>query len=104
MKEWLGDINDPDDRKFLLERSPITYIDQTKTPMFIIQGANDPRVVKGESDRMVDALRKRGVPVEYLVFEDEGHGFTKTENAIRGWKKAAHFFFQHLLGQIPEVM
>ncbi|MCK4385488.1 MAG: S9 family peptidase [candidate division Zixibacteria bacterium] len=104
MKEWLGDINDPEDRKFLLERSPISYIDQAKTPIFIIQGANDPRVVKGESDQIVDVLQKKGIPVEYMVFEDEGHGFTKTENAIRGWKKAAHFFFEHLLEQIPEVM
>ncbi len=104
MKEWLGDINDPQDRKFLLERSPITYIDQAKTPILILQGANDPRVVKGESDQMVDALRKRGVTVEYMVFEDEGHGFTKTENAIRGGKKTADFFFEHLLGHIPEVI
>jgi len=104
MKELVGDVNDPEDRKFLLERSPITYIDQAETPILIIQGANDPRVVKRESDQMVDALRKKGVTVEYMVFEDEGHGFTKTENAIRAWKKAAHFFFEHLLGQIPVAM
>jgi len=104
MKEWLGDVNDAEDRRLLLERSPITHIDQARTPILIIQGANDPRVVKGESDQMVDALRKKGVTVEYMVFEDEGHGFTKTENAIRGWKKAADFFFEHLLEQIPEVM
>lgn len=103
MKEWLGDINDPEDRMFLLERSPITYIDQAKTPILIIQGANDPRVVKKEGDQMVDALRNKGVEVEYMVFEDEGHGFTKTENAIRAWKKTAHFFFEHLLDQMPEV-
>jgi dipeptidyl aminopeptidase/acylaminoacyl peptidase len=103
IKEWVGDPKDPEDRKFLLERSPITYIDQAKTPILIIQGANDPRVVKGESDQMVDALRKKGVTVEYMIFEDEGHGFIKTENAIRGWKKAADFFFEHLLEQIPEV-
>jgi len=102
MKEWLGDPTDPEDRKFLLERSPITYIDQAKTPILIIQGANDPRVVKGESDQMVDVLRKKGIAVEYMVFEDEGHGFTKTENAILGWKKAAHFFFEHLLGHTPD--
>jgi dipeptidyl aminopeptidase/acylaminoacyl peptidase len=104
IREWVGDPRDPEDRKFLLERSPITYIDQAKTPILIIQGANDPRVVKRESDQMVDALRKKGVKVEYLVFEDEGHGFTKTENAILGWKKAAHFFFEHLLEHDPEVM
>ncbi|MCK4427709.1 MAG: S9 family peptidase, partial [candidate division Zixibacteria bacterium] len=97
MKEWVGDPKDPKDRKFLLKRSPITYIDQAKTPILIIQGANDPRVVKRESDQMVDALRKKAVTVEYMLFEDEGHGFTKTANAIRGWKKAADLFFEHLL-------
>jgi dipeptidyl aminopeptidase/acylaminoacyl peptidase len=104
MKEWLGDPNDPEERKFLLERSPITYLDQAKAPILIIQGANDPRVVKQESDQMVEALRKKGVRVEYLVFEDEGHGFLKTENAILAWKKAADFLFEHLLGEIPEAM
>ncbi len=102
VKEIFGDIDDPEDRKFLIERSPITYIDKAKTPILIIQGANDPRVVKSESDQMVEALRKKGVPVEYLVFEDEGHGFTKTENAIRAWKQSAKFFFEHLLGEAPE--
>ncbi|MFX0163200.1 MAG: S9 family peptidase [Candidatus Hodarchaeota archaeon] len=102
VKELVGDINDPEDRKFLIERSPITYIDQAKTPILIIQGANDPRVVKTESDQMVEALRKKRVHVEYLVFEDEGHGFTKTENAIRAWKQSAKFFFEHLLVGVPE--
>jgi dipeptidyl aminopeptidase/acylaminoacyl peptidase len=104
LKEWLGDPDAPEDRKFLVERSPITYLDQAKTPILIVQGANDPRVVKKESDQMVEALRKKGVPVEYMVFEDEGHGLTKTENAILAWKKAADHFFEHLLGQIPEFM
>jgi hypothetical protein len=62
------------------------------------------RVVKRESDQMVDALRKKGVTVEYMVFEDEGHGLTKTENVILAFKKAADFFFEHLLEQIPEIM
>jgi dipeptidyl aminopeptidase/acylaminoacyl peptidase len=104
MKEWLGDVDHPEDRKFLLKRSPITYLAQAETPILIIQGANDPRVVKRESDQMVEALRKKGVPVEYMVFEDEGHGLTKTENVILGFKKAADFFFEHLLEEIPEVM
>lgn len=104
MKEWLGDPNDPEDRKLLLERSPITYLNQAKTSILIIQGANDPRVVKRESDQMVEALRNKGVRVEYMVFEDEGHGFTKTENSIQAFKKAADFFFEHLLGEIPEFM
>jgi len=104
VKDWLGDVEDPKDREFLMARSPLTYIDQAKTPILIIQGANDPRVVKGESDQMVEGLRHRGVPVEYLVFEDEGHGFTKTGNAIRAWKQAALFFFEHLLGGVSEEM
>ncbi|MBY6278617.1 MAG: S9 family peptidase, partial [Symbiobacterium thermophilum] len=75
MKAWVGDAEE--DREFLIERSPITYVDQIKAPLMVVQGAMDPRVVKAESDQMVERLRALGREVEYLVFEDEGHGFTK---------------------------
>ena len=51
----------------------------------MLQGANDPRVIKAESDDIVAAVKKNGVPVEYVVFPDEGHGFTKKKNQIEGW-------------------
>lgn len=95
MDEWVG--NPETDRDLLIERSPITYVDQIKTPLFIIQGAKDPRVVKAESDQIVEKLRARGVDVRYDVYEDEGHGFTKRENELKAWRDAAAFLEKYLL-------
>ena len=96
MKEWVGDPDE--DRDFLLERSPITYVDNVRAPLLVIQGANDPRVVKPESDQMVERLRALGRKVEYLVFEDEGHGFTKEANQRRWLQATAEWFVLHLAG------
>lgn len=96
MKEWVGDPDE--DRELLMNRSPITYVDQLKCPILIIQGANDPRVVKNESDQMVARLQSLGRTVEYMVFEDEGHGFTKRANELKAWRATADFFERHLLG------
>ena len=79
-----------------MQRSPITYIDRTKADMLIIQGANDPRVVKAESDQMVEKLRQLGRNVDYIVFPDEGHGFTKSENTRKGFGAAAQFLVEKL--------
>lgn len=95
MDEWVG--SPETDRDRLIERSPITYVDQIKTPLFIIQGAKDPRVVKSESDQIVEKLRARGVDVRYDVYEDEGHGFTKRENELKAWRDAAAFLEKYLL-------
>lgn len=95
MKGWLGDIDE--DRDFLTERSPITYVDQIKAPLMVVQGAKDPRVVKAESDQMVERLRSLGREVEYLVFEDEGHGFTKRVNQLKGYSTMADFLIRHLV-------
>ena len=70
-----------------MERSPITYVDQMTAPLFVIQGANDPRVSR-ESDQIVDACAARA-EVRYDVYEDEGHGFTKRENQLRAQPAAA---------------
>ncbi|GAB6926763.1 S9 family peptidase [Paenibacillus sp. JCM 10914] len=78
MERWLGDPER--DKERFIKDSPITYLDHMVNPMLIIQGANDPRVVKEESDQIVEALRERGRDVEYLVFDDEGHGITKKAN------------------------
>jgi dipeptidyl aminopeptidase/acylaminoacyl peptidase len=94
MAAWVGD---PDaDADLLRERSPITYVDNVKAPLLMLQGANDPRVVKAESDQMVERLRQMGREVEYEVFEDEGHGFVKSTNRLRGFWLAAEFFERHL--------
>ncbi len=95
MDEWVG--NPETDRDFLIARSPITYVDQIRAPLFIIQGAKDPRVVKAESDQIAEKLRARGVDVRYDVYEDEGHGFTKRENELKAWRDAAEFLEKYLL-------
>ncbi|HEX4745555.1 MAG TPA: S9 family peptidase [Gaiellaceae bacterium] len=92
MKAWVGDPET--ESAMLMERSPITYVDQIRCPLLVIQGANDPRVVKPESDQMVERLRARGHPVEYIVFEDEGHGFTKRANQVSAWRAAADFLLR----------
>jgi len=80
-----------------MERSPITYVENVKAPLLVIQGATDPRVVKGESDQMVEKLRGLGGDVEYVVFDDEGHGFTKRTNELKAYRRAAEWLEQHLL-------
>jgi dipeptidyl aminopeptidase/acylaminoacyl peptidase len=94
MAKWVGDPETEAD--FLLERSPITYVDQIRAPLMVVQGANDPRVVKAESDQIVEALRARGVEVRYDVYDDEGHGFTKRSNEIKALGDVADFLVAHL--------
>lgn len=87
-------VGDPEKEEgFLNERSPITYVDKIKATMnlLIIHGANDPKVVKNESDQIVERLRNKGIGVEYTTFDDEGHGFTKYSNLIKAFKKSAEF-------------
>ncbi len=96
MAAWVGDPET--EVEFLMERSPITYVDQIRAPLFVIQGANDPRVVKPESDQIVERLRERGVDVTYDVYEDEGHGFTKRSNELKAYGDTVAFFERHLLG------
>jgi dipeptidyl aminopeptidase/acylaminoacyl peptidase len=64
----------------------------------VLQGANDPRVIKPESDDIVAAVKKNGVPVEYVVFDDEGHGFTKKKNQIEGYGRVLTFLDTYLKG------
>lgn len=90
-------VGHPDkDKDFLLERSPSTYMDNVKCAMLMIQGRNDPRVVEKETSDVVERLRSRGVPVEYLVFEDEGHDVIKFKNRVTCYNKITSFFMQHL--------
>jgi esterase/lipase len=90
-------LGDPEtDRDFLLERSPMTYIDQISCPLFVIQGKNDPRVVEEESHDVVRSLEAKGKKVDYLVFENEGHDVIKYENKVRCYTAITDFFKQHL--------
>ncbi|WUI29048.1 S9 family peptidase [Mycobacterium sp. NBC_00419] len=97
---YVGDPSDPAQEADMLARSPITRVDQIRTPLLVIQGANDSRVVKAESDNMVDALRERGVEVEYLVKDDEGHGFVNPDNQIDMYHAVERFLAQHLGGRV----
>jgi dipeptidyl aminopeptidase/acylaminoacyl peptidase len=91
-------VGDPEtEAEFLMERSPITYVENVKTPLLVIQGATDPRVVKGESDQMVEKLKSLGREVEYVVFDDEGHGFTKRTNELKAYGLTAKWLERHLL-------
>ena len=90
-------VGDPyTEEEFLMARSPITYVEQVQAPLLVLQGAMDPRVVKAESDQMVERLQGLGREVEYHVFDDEGHGFTKRSNQQRAMGLAASFLCRHL--------
>lgn len=82
---------DPEQRKIMEEISPALHVDQITKPVFIIQGANDPRVNINESDQIVKALRERGINVPYMVKYDEGHGFSKEHNKIESYKATIGF-------------
>ncbi len=91
------EIGDPvKDRDMLIANSPLFHTGEIKKPLFVVQGANDPRVIKVESDEIVAAVKKNNVPVEYLVFPDEGHGFTKKKNQIEANKKILEFLDKYL--------
>ena len=94
MEQWLGHPEKDKDR--LIQDSPMTYLDGMTKPMLVIQGANDPRVVLKESDQIVEALREKGREVEYVVLEDEGHGFSKKQNEILVYRKILEFFDHQL--------
>jgi dipeptidyl aminopeptidase/acylaminoacyl peptidase len=95
---FVGDPDDPEELADMLARSPITRVDRIRTPLLVIQGANDVRVVQAESDNLVEALRARGVEVEYMVKEDEGHGFVNPDNVIDMFNAVDRFLQKHLGG------
>ncbi|SDU47019.1 S9 family peptidase [Jiangella alkaliphila] len=99
---YCGDPADPEQEADLLARSPITMVDRIRTPLLVVQGANDVRVVKAESDAIVEALRARGVAVEYLVADDEGHGFQNPENVMTMFRTVERHFAAHLGGLSEE--
>jgi dipeptidyl aminopeptidase/acylaminoacyl peptidase len=93
------ELGDPATQKDMLrEISPLFHADRIRHPLLVLQGANDPRVIKPESDDIVAAVKKNGVPVEYIVFPDEGHGFTKKKNQIEGYRAILQFLDTHLKG------
>ena len=92
-----AEMGDPEkDEQVLRDVSPLFHADKIRKPLIVLQGANDPRVIKAESDDIVEAVKKNGVPVEYVVFPDEGHGFTKKKNQIEGYSAILRFLDRHL--------
>ncbi|WP_078289948.1 S9 family peptidase [Mycobacterium sp. D16R24] len=96
---YVGDPAVPEQEADMLARSPISRVDQIRTPLLVAQGANDVRVVQAESDNIVAALRARGVEVEYMVKADEGHGFLNPENQIDLFRATELFLARHLGGR-----
>ncbi len=91
-------VGDPvKDSVLMKEASPVFHVDKIKTPLFVAQGANDPRVNKAESDQMVEALKKRGIEVEYMVKDNEGHGFYNEENQFDFYRSMEKFLNTHLM-------
>ncbi len=96
MKEIWYDLDNPDELKIAREVSPVNQIEKITKPLFIIQGANDPRVNIAESDQMVMALREKGINVPYMVKYNEGHGFQREDNSVQLYQSMLGFFAIHL--------
>jgi len=103
-KALYDELGDPttEDSLRLYKISPLFHAENVTKPLIVLQGANDPRVLQVESDEMVAAVRENGIPVEYVIFEDEGHGFRKKENQIEGYGKVLVFLDQYLKGTEEE--
>jgi len=96
--EMIG--NPKKDHDLLQSASPVFHADKIRAPLLVAQGANDPRVKKAESDQIVEALRKRGVEVKYMVKENEGHGFHNEENRFDFYREMEQFLAKHLNGVV----
>ena len=96
----LGDPTTADSTR-LYAISPLFHAENIKSPVMVLQGANDPRVLQVESDEIVAAIKKNDVPVEYVLFPDEGHGFRKKENEIKGYGQILTFLDTYLKGGTP---
>lgn len=99
----IGDHRTEEGRSLLRERSPLTFVDRINKPLLIGQGANDPRVKQAESDQIVEAMKRKNIPVTYVLFPDEGHGFARPENRMSFNAVAEAFLAQHLGGRFEPI-
>ena len=99
----MGDETTEEGRKLLEERSPLTHVDKIKKPLLIGHGANDPRVKQSESDQIVKTMQEKGLPVTYVLYPDEGHGFGRPENRLSFNAVAEQFLARHLGGRAEPV-
>jgi dipeptidyl aminopeptidase/acylaminoacyl peptidase len=103
MLDRVGDIRSEEGRALLTEHSPLTHVDNIVRPLLIGQGANDPRVKQAESDQIVHAMKSKGIPVTYILYPDEGHGFARPENRMSFFAAAEAFLAAHLGGRFEEA-
>jgi dipeptidyl aminopeptidase/acylaminoacyl peptidase len=97
MYTMVGNPNDPKDSVMMHNFSPVFHVDKIKCPLFIAQGAKDPRVNKDESDQVVAALKKNNVTVQYMVKDNEGHGFRNEENRFEFYEAMETFLKTHMI-------
>jgi dipeptidyl aminopeptidase/acylaminoacyl peptidase len=99
----VGDHRTAEGRRFLESRSPLTFVDRIRRPLLIGQGANDPRVKQSEADQIVAAMQRRGIPVTYVLYPDEGHGFARPENRLSFNAVVEAFLSRHLGGRVEPI-
>ena len=100
----MGDPTTPEGKAQLERQSPLNHVEKIKTPLMVVQGANDPRVKKPEADQIVVAMRDKGIPVEYICAPDEGHGFSRPVNNMAYLAAAEKFLAKRLGGRYQESM
>jgi dipeptidyl aminopeptidase/acylaminoacyl peptidase len=102
-KTRVGDLTTEEGRKFLQSRSPLAYVEKIKRPLLIAQGANDPRVKQSEADQIVNAMQEKDIPVTYVLFPDEGHGFARPENSLAFTAVSEAFLARFLGGRYEAI-
>ncbi|OGD54729.1 peptidase S9 [Candidatus Bathyarchaeota archaeon RBG_13_38_9] len=99
----VGDHRTDEGKQFLIERSPLTYVDRIQKPLLIGQGANDPRVKQSESDQIVQSMEEKEIPVTYVLYPDEGHGFARPENRLSFYAVVEAFLSECLGGSYEPI-
>jgi dipeptidyl aminopeptidase/acylaminoacyl peptidase len=102
-KDRVGDPDTEAGRKLLESRSPLGYVENIRKPLLIGQGANDPRVKQAEADQIIEAMRKRKIPVTYVLFPDEGHGFARPDNRLAFYAVSEAFLAKFLGGAYQPI-
>jgi dipeptidyl aminopeptidase/acylaminoacyl peptidase len=102
-KDRVGDPTTEEGKQLLNERSPLNFVDKIQRPLLIAQGANDPRVKQSEADQIVEAMKKKNIPLTYVLFPDEGHGFARPENNLAFYAVAEAFLAEYLGGRYEPI-
>jgi dipeptidyl aminopeptidase/acylaminoacyl peptidase len=103
MVRRIGDPRTSEGRELLKQRSPLTFVDRISKPLLIAQGANDPRVKQAEADQIVEAMKAKHLPVTYVLYPDEGHGFARPQNRISFYAIAEGFLAKCLGGRAEPI-